>query len=131
MPPDAQTHSRPADGIKWKRPEADSYTDPSDALERGTCYVTVNHPNFASKIKRVRLKITLDEDRSDLEDDLQDAATSNEHLDVSLSLEGIDERLEPLDTKIEPKSRPAFGSRPFTFIVREGKRKFAPHFSYQ
>lgn len=114
--------------IEWRRPNADSFSDLTGAVEHSVCDVEVKPPEHSSKIGKVTVQFTLKKDRSELEDEIFDSASNDEHVDLSLSLQGIDQRLEPIVARINPKSRPWFGDRRFTLIVKEGHEKFAPHF---
>lgn len=124
------TYTNAIQSLAIKRPEADSYMDVTDALERGTCRIRVRPPDDSSKIKEVKISLTFEESSDDVKDELQDAATSNRTVDLRLSLEDVDNTLELPETKIEPESRPPSGDRPFRAVGGSKAREaIAPHFN--
>lgn len=132
MPRPKRTRHCQVESFAWKRPNEDSFSDISHEIEQGTCRVQVKPPEYSSKIGSVEVELTVKSDRKDLMQQMRDAVTDNETVELSLSIDGVEEPIEPRRAKIDAKDMPqgSFGTPAVTFVVKEGKEQFAPHFSY-
>ncbi|MFP4229015.1 MAG: hypothetical protein ACLFTE_09330, partial [Salinivenus sp.] len=76
--------------IKWRRPEADVFTDITDALSDAVVSATPHPDDDIDHPKGYSLKLTLRDDSTDLADDLQAALMDMEPARVTLTLAGVD-----------------------------------------
>jgi hypothetical protein len=113
--------------LAWKLPGADSFSDISDAIKRPTCEIEVKPPKYSSRVGSVRVQFTMKEGNEELEDEVFAAMTDDETVELSLSLQGIDEQLEPLKARFDTKAQPPFGNRRITAVVEGGKQLLEPH----
>lgn len=81
---------KPLRSIEWKSPDAETYTDVTDAIENGVVSSTPHPDEAVNRPKGYSVKMTLKPDSTAFAESLQDALLNVEPAEVTVRLDGVD-----------------------------------------
>jgi hypothetical protein len=114
--------------IRWKRPEAESATDVTDAVEEAVLSATPHPDDDVDEPKGYSVKLRLKPGSSAFAEDIQEALMNFETAEVTIRLDGVDEPIAnvPVGVSKMPhlgeQNAAEFGVKP------EGHERLHPYF---
>lgn len=91
---------KPIRSLKWKRPNDESATDVTDAIQEGIVSATPHPDDDIDRPKGYSLRLTLKPDRTDFAESLRNALMDVEPATVTIRLDGVDEPIADVPVNV-------------------------------
>jgi hypothetical protein len=114
--------------IAWRRPDANAFTDITDALSDAAVSATPHPDDEIDRPKGYSLKLTLRDDSTDLAEDLQAALMDLDPALVTLTLEDADAPIETVPVSVSKVPYPGEQNVAELGVTPEGHAAFHPYF---
>lgn len=114
--------------IAWRRPDANAFTDITDALSDAAVSATPHPDDEIDRPKGYSLKLTLRDDSTDLAEDLQAALMDMDPARATLHLEGIDAPITDVPVNVSRVPYPGEQNVAELGVTPEGHEAFHPYF---
>lgn len=119
---------RPIQSIEWKRPDDDHPTDVTDAVDEAYVSSTPHPDDAIENPKGYSVKLTLKPDSTAFANALQEALMNFETAEVSLRLDGVDERLSEVPVGVSKMPHLGEQNEAELGVKPEGHDKFHEYF---